>query len=63
MEIISKLSLVGFTCVVIAAGTLAARANAGSIVSPRVETVSIALNPQPLPPYVDPEDEFFDHMG
>jgi hypothetical protein len=64
MTTISKLFLAGAFCAAIAAGALAANAGAGdadkTFVGANAAGVMVALNPQPLPPLWDgDEDDYF----
>jgi hypothetical protein len=64
MSNFSKFFAAGLACALIAAGTLAAGADAGTRQAPNgagVADLNVALNPQPLPPGMErPDDDFFD---
>jgi hypothetical protein len=66
MNNFSNLFAAGLVCALIAAGTVAASANVGTsdrvdpIVSASARGVTVAINPQPLPPREDPEADHFD---
>jgi hypothetical protein len=62
MNSFSKFCVAGLVCAVIAAGTLAANASANlsDAAHPAVGASAgtmIALNPQPLPPFTDGDDD------
>jgi hypothetical protein len=69
VNIFSELCVAGLTCIVMAAGTIAANANidpanvATSTISTSSIGTTVALNPQPLPPFVDEHDDDFDFRG
>jgi hypothetical protein len=63
MTTISKFSLAGLVCILIATGTLAANASHGVAPTAGARSVGtmVALNPQPLPPGYrnDDDDDVF----